>query len=257
VKGIAWQSSCKISPAIDPTQWEAWLSDDIQPNSPHLFLTPIELRYVEDISTILCSLTSKELRVLGTHHCASETVEDLKFNLDAWNTRFEKLMGKPKGNEVDKASYQLVTTMRELRAKSIENRAIYKVAFTKAMACNHGDVRSALQTIQKTAPEIWDDGVIKRFRLVADALLWFSIYVRRGFCELNLTPKLTAKENKESEKIYPLLVKPLPNLVLDLKDYSNIQGEGFDKWKVSVRQAKATLYSFLPVLNDLSEIGIL
>lgn len=257
VKGVTWQSTCKVSPAIDPTQWESWLNDGSEAEAQGVFLTSIELTYVEEISKVISCLTSKELRILGTHHCPYETVEDLKFNLKAWANQFDKLVNGSAKNAAVASAYRLVTTMREIKAKSIDNRVIYRNALEKVLrTCTSTEIRNALHSTQNDDATIWEDPIIKRFRLIATALVNFSIYVRRGFSEFGVIPKLNMTEEAEADKIYKTLIKPVPNVTLNLPHYDNLQNIGLREWVKAIRGAKETLCAFLPILDDRDEVGI-
>ncbi|HST52241.1 MAG TPA: hypothetical protein VLJ61_09560 [Pyrinomonadaceae bacterium] len=258
LNGEPWSSNCKIFPEIDPSQWEAWLSDQNNGDSSTVFLTPVELEYVDEISRLISSLNSKELRVLGTHYCAEETSEDIKFNLRVWNNRFNDIIKfQSRRMDIERATYQLVTTVREVKRKAAENRKLYATALDKCISgCKSRDVKSAILAKQKESDEIWDDDLIERFRLVAEAMLSFSIYIRRGFSEIEANFILKGKELQESDKIYTSILRPLPNVVLQLREYQRLKPEDAHAWIKELVDAKNTLFRFVPPLTDLSGIGI-
>jgi len=253
-----WDPRCRISSEIDPAQWEAWLkdSDNLNPQTP--FLTSIEEAYIIEISKISSSLTHEELRVLGTHFSPVETYEDIRFNLRNWNDRFQETMDLPYSDRTIKwCTYQLVTTTREIKRKSIENRRVYEAARKKALASSSSlDISNVIQVVQKTPDEIWGDERIVRFARAADALLNLSIYIRCGINQINQTSILSKKEIKEGEDAYSRLLKPWANVTLDLKHYPHLTKDGVDTWIPEVIAAKETVFGFLPPLKYQGDFGI-
>jgi len=259
LSGPPWKHNCRVYPQIDLSQWESWLVQFPGEAGSVVFLNSIEAEYVSEISRMFCSLNKHELRALGTHSSADETCNDIKFNLRSWQARFHHIYQSltKKTSSVQLESDQLVNTTREVKRKSSKNRQAYETGWDKCVSqCRSEDVRSAFLAVQKPSNEIWGDTNVQRFQVVADPILNFSLYIRRGLSELGVVTNLKSREKEESNKSYLILKNPLPNVALRLRDYETLKRGGIEGWLSELVSSRDTLFGFIPPLTDLAEFGV-
>lgn len=196
LEGDAWSPKCRIYPNIENSQWTIWLKDGDR------FITSVEEHLFGEISEMIKPLDPDEIRALGCHSTAEQTIAAIKFNVLKWQIHFQGFLSDltTKDHSAARASYELVTLSREIVRKGGSNRAIYIQALQKIDG--HGntpEISSAVSDVQHTDKAIWDDPEVERVARISDYLKDFSIYLRRCCHSCNGIDALTKNELSESE----------------------------------------------------------
>jgi hypothetical protein len=182
----AWSDGCRISPGLTPNQWQSWLEDE-EPEHTPIFLTLRELDLVQKISRVISALPEKELRAIGTHASARQTIKAVEFNRGKWEDFLESaLIGLDQedwGSSLPGVCGRCLFAAEEIRRKSVTNRNDYEAALQKVRPALReiadDALLEALKAVQaRTTAEIWDDVTVRRYGTHATDIVILSKYVR-------------------------------------------------------------------------------
>lgn len=256
LEGQAWRHECRVYPGIVQSQWHAWLTEG------DTFLTATEVNVFLEFSRAVSTLDEEELRAIGTHCSSYETQEDIKFNLRSWESAFGRLT-TPRAfvseTEAAKHAYRMVTTMREVRRKSVDNREPYRTAAARLQgACGRGSVvRTTIESTQHSDADIWENGDIRRFAEGAGPLLDLSVYTRRGLHAMGNRSALKDTEMSEADEALGRLRSPLIGVSLEPTPYETlVAADKQREWSEELQRHKEILFRQIPPVYSLEKFGV-
>jgi hypothetical protein len=259
--GAAWSADCKVYPQLEENVWDSWCCLGKDENDEVLFLNQKEQTLMIAISSAIASLPREELRAIGTHSSADETCKDIEFNLNMFETDFDFILKVMQGSsmqDIEASAYRLVTTAREVKKKSIDNRKVYENAY-KILTNNlatHPVILNTFIKVQYDANHIWQNERIKKYANIAPVLLEFSVYCRRILFILGKIAKLKPKEIKESDELLNSFKAWSQGKGISLFDYTMVKSTIESEVASKLQVLKEKIMLEMPGNEDLEEIGI-
>jgi len=263
--GMAWNPKAKVYPALERSEWDAWISQAESVKPEYRFLTTSEVVYAETISMAMAGLSPKQIRALGTHCCAKDTQKDIQYNTTAWERSFNHFLeGQQDPHDDDnteQAAYRMVTTSREIRQKSYVNQGEYETAYRKcsqslASVSSGKAILEAFKAAQQPANLIWQDAFIAEVAKIAQTLLDFSVYCRRGFLARISSSNLKPSEIRESDTAHERLVFVAKKIGGILPMYATIPDMSQTNWTKALSVASNRVLGLLPSSKLRHSVGI-
>lgn len=256
----ARSSGAKVFPELDGTLWDLWTGELAVENGRPTFLTREELYFVHLISSGLALLEKDQLRALGTHSSSLETRRDIEFNRRAWDRNADSVLSALRGKAADAgvAAYRMVTTVREIQNKSDKNRGAYTTARDALLGAFHMNrvLRETLEQCNKSASEIWESDIIRRYRAGAEALLHVSVYCRRAVTEVGLGTKLSPREMAESDAAANWLRTTGNGLCGEVEGFGSLQAQGKAGLASCIERLRRSIWRLMPLTEDAELSGV-
>lgn len=260
--GDPQSAKCRVYPQLEENAWDSWCFPSEDEKDEALFLNRKELTLTLAISSAVASLSKEELRAIGTHSSADETCKDIEFNLVAWKRDFDSILKVLEGSSVQRieaSGYRLVTTAREVKRKSIDNRSAYESAYRTLIQClvTQPAVLNSFKAVQDDANHIWQNERIKKYANISPILLAFSVYCRRLLLFLGKIKQLTPKEIEESNELLTSLKLWSQKKALILLDYAVVKSKKDSEVAIMLQGIKKEIMREMPENEELRDIGIL
>jgi len=260
-----WSYLCRVSSQLAQNQWESWLDDPDIEGVEYAFLAPRELDLVFKISEIIGKLTKYELRVLGTHSYASQTIKAIQFNINQWEDRFDTLLDLlqqgPLNRSITAAGESLLYVAHELGKKSVTNRRYYEKALEKVVkvlaTIQDKDLEQAIRKVQvQNAAEIWGDDTVKRYAEHVNDIVALSECLR-GYAEIvGFAGIVNDKKRKETAQVVETLIELGSSLGLSLSAPSGVKVEDRKDFADACESIKEVIWKYLPPVPRPRKTGV-
>jgi len=135
-----------VQPALltsdDPTFWEGF--------------TTAEIQHIRQMSGAISRLTAEQIRALGTHRTAFDTVEDVRREFRWARDRARQIMGTLNAGLIEfSAALRLQTCIREAGRKAKLNVAAYAEAYAGMSLELGGTILEAFKSAQTSPEAMW------------------------------------------------------------------------------------------------------